>query len=1062
MARMRRCRRPWHTLLLACAGTCLSTPAAWRSACAAEPPQTTGTNPVTHPAAAKAAAGALDLSGLLSAQPATPGPISFSAIRATTWNEGPLRRLLLDESVKVTLAGHRFEAKKAAVFMQRTEREGLAVEQVFLYFEHVTSTAPGGIAINSPLLPVRAVITPTGVIELSADLITHGRPPSRTPMGAFADKADQSLAAALARLPRSPVPQATGESAATANPSIFQSTPPVPPVGPPAPGESQGLPVAPPATLLPPAPGPTDPTAGAELREPIFSSRGIITVAAPDVTVVSGEDENAVIITGGVTLQYEDRESARTLQLSAQRAVIFLDPGPLTDTTQFSAAGVRGIFLEGGVIAGDGKYSVRAPEVFYDVRNNKAVMLDAVFWTYDEQRRLPLYVRAKSIRQESAEQFIAKSATMTNSAFFDPELSIGASTVTISRRQRPIPQGGLDAAPPGTPTPTETQTLVEARNFTLRALGIPIFYWPYYSGDPTLNPIRDVRFENRSGSGGAIKATINAYSLIGLRRPGDTRFDLLTDYFFERGPALGTRIAWNKSNSRGDIFAYGVLSDQGTDLLKPGTRIERDGEFRGIVTGEQRWKVDEKWTIFAEIAYIQDETFVDAFFEDLGESRREFTNRIVGRRLAGNTSLAIEAKGTFQQFLANEYLLQSQGYAVTKIPEATYVRLADDLLDGRVSYSSEYRAGWLALSFDEPLAREHGFTTNSLAQRALGINADQSLAQALEARGYSEDDVARFDTRHEVSINENLGPVRLTPFVVGRITAYNDDFDSFAPAEDDQTRLWGAAGVRLSTTVQRIYESAQWRALDIHRLRHIIEPNATLWHAGTNIDGRDLPVYDDAVESLAEGSMYRIGVNQTFQTQRGGPGRWHNVDLLSVNTDYVHSSGDTDTQGPIGRFFDFRPELSNPGDYLVADAIMRVTDATSLTGNTVFDFDLSQQATTSVGLLMRHAPGFVTIGDIRYLNAQDTTFVNMGAFYDLSTKYSVTAAASYNVDESQFQTMAVELRRRFSSSLLGLHISYNEITGETSFGFILQPYGASKGAGISGIGGADIGSRFGG
>ena len=41
---------------------------------------------------------------------------------------------------------------------------------------------------------------------------------------------------------------------------------------------------------------------------------------------------------------------------------------------------------------------------------NKALLLDAVFWTYDEDRRLPLYLRADVIRQESQQEFSGERA----------------------------------------------------------------------------------------------------------------------------------------------------------------------------------------------------------------------------------------------------------------------------------------------------------------------------------------------------------------------------------------------------------------------------------------------------------------------------------------------------------------------------------------------------------------------------------------------------------------------------------------------------------------------------
>jgi hypothetical protein len=810
-----------------------------------------------------------------------------------------------------------------------------------------------------------------------------------------------------------------------------------------APGQSSGAMPPDAAVSVTQAPLPTLAQARRAAQEEIFAKDGIISLGAPDVQVVTKEDETAIMATGGVTATYSDTRSGRVLQLTAQRLVVFMDPVRLEDAGRLSVSSIRGMYLEGDVTATDGKFTLRGPQIYYDIRRNSAIMLDAVFWTYDERRQLPLYVRAASIQQTAADQFTATQATLTNTAMLDPELSIGASSVTITRRTASPERGPLDAANPAAGV---SGTVVQARNVTLRAGAVPIFYWPRYSGDPALMPIKDLRVEQRDGSGVAVKATFNAYALLGLKKPGDGRFDLFTDYYFERGPAMGARLGWNNPDSSGGIMGYMVPFDAGSDLLKPGTKLSRNEDFRGILTGDQRWRIDERWSLAAEGSYISDPTLVDAFFEDQGETRREFTNRLRADRTDGNTQLSLEAKGTFNDFISNEWLLQSQGYSVGKLPEATYVRQADDLLaawrPGLVSYWSEYRVGAMQLAFDEIEPGKRGFTTVSLSQRAFGLDPTQSPGDRLRALGVSEETVTRADTRHEVTFNGEAGPVRIQPFLQGRLTAYDTSFTAFSPEEEDETRLHGAVGVRASTSFERIHDGIDSRLLDIHRLRHIIEPNVTVWTSGTTVNASDLPIYDQTVEALADGTIVRVGATQTLQTQRGAAGRWHTTDLLVVNTDFVSSSGNADSRGPIGRIYDYRPEYANPGDYFVGDVVYRLTDATSLTGGSVFEFETNQQAMSTLGMIIRHAPEFTTYGDLRYINILDSTYVNLGASYEFTVKYSASVAAAYDIDQGGFQTAGLEVRRRFASMLLGVNLGYNDITGETSFGFVLRPHGA--------------------
>lgn len=838
------------------------------------------------------------------------------------------------------------------------------------------------------------------------------------------------------------------------------------PVGPAAVIDINGpdQPVPAPVKVEAPA-GETAPAPPAARRaEPLFAKSGTLTLSSGDITIITNAQadpqqpaESAVTCVGGVTILYRDLRG-RALQLSAQRAVIFL--ANAADTPVLSApmpaSAVRGIYLEGAVAASDGTYSIRSPQIFYDLVADKAVMIDAVFSTYSQERGVPLYVRAKEIRQESARQWTARKAVFTNSAFEDPELSIGATTVTIEQRTRPL----ADPSPLPTGPQSESYFHATADHVTLRAVGVPFFYWPTYAGDPSQPFLRDLRVENRSGSGIALRTAWNAAQLLGLEAPEGTSADLLADVYIDRGPALGARVRWELARHKGDLFAYAIPLDNGTDVLKPGTEISRTDDFRGIITLQDRFVLDRVWTITAEGSYISDEAFVDAFFEEAGETRREFTNRVVAARREDNTLLAFEFKTKFNDFTPNEWLLQSPGYSVSKLPEASYIRIADDLLPrsapGLLTHFQEYRVGAYAMALDEVTPRSRGFDTDFLAQKAFGLSPDESIAQALRSRGYTEEQISRLDTRQEVTAKLEAGPVHLTPFITARATLYDNTFAAFNPEGNDAARLWTSAGVRASTTLTRIYDGIDSRLLDIHRLRHSITPSVTVWAAGTNVEASDIPTYDPLVDALADGESVRLGLLQTLQTKRGGPGRWIDTDLLRLNTDLVFSSDDTDAGTPLGRFFDSRPEYSALGNFFTADGAYRLTDAASLVGSAVYDFDSHQQDMSSAGVMLTHSPGWSTLVDVRYINPQDSTIVGMWGNYDLLDKYALTLAPSYDAAEGRFQSMFVQFTRRFSALQMSVGVTYNDITSETTFGFVIQPYGARRGAGVEGLGGTNF------
>lgn len=985
-----------------------------------------------------------DFAGLRLPPEVVAGRVAFAASVVTTWEEPPfyasggqpskpVQRMLLQKDVSVTLGTFRFTADNAVVWMAPLEdsdpQAAPDVVQVYVYFQNAgTPEDDASVAVRGDRLSVEGVMRIEGGMSgvlLHADVTRRGRPDEP-----LVREGERALAERLRRLIGATPPAEEPPGVRAAREDYEASAERILEL------EERLL------------PAPAD--------EPIFAKSGVFTLYAPGTpTITAGEDETTIQATDGVVVQYWDRARDRTLQLTAQRAVVFLDGGHLAEYTRFDAANVRGIYLEGDVMADDGRFSVRAPRVYYDVRANRAVMLDAVYWTYDRKRRLPLYVRAETIRQESTNTFKAEHAKFSNTAFFEPHLSVGASTVTITQQIKPMPDGTMDR-----------RSFVDARNITMNAGDIPFFYWPVYAGDPEELPLREIGLEN-SGSGTAVKTAWNALSLLGLGRDPRYNADLLLDYYFDRGLGLGTAMEWRDRDFAGDLVVYGLPNDTGEDVLSTGAKIQQDGELRGMVLGEHRAAVTERWTLSLELAYISDDTFVDAFYPELGRNRREFENSIAGRRLEGNSYLSAEVKGTFNDFISNQYLVQTPGYSVQRTPDATYARLADDLLGdlspGLLTWSSEYRAGYYAMAFAEPAVKDFGFNTLALSERAFGVTPDQSIADRLRAEGLNENGVGRFDTRQELSAQLRAWDVNFTPFAVGRFTAYSTDFESFSPEADEPYRLWGDVGMRADTMFQRVDNSVESRTFDLHRIRHLVEPSVTFWTAATTINRGDLPVYDQTVEDIQEGTATRLAVDQTWQSQRGGPARSRSVDVFKLNAEAVISSSNVDASSPVGRFFDFRPEYSTLGTFGALEAVWQASEAVGLAARTTYDFDLNQPAYTYAGAIVDHTPDFSSFAQLRYVNSQNNTFLTLGTRYVLTTKYSVSGSVTWDTEAGELQYITGEIRRRFPNVVFGVSAGYNNINDVTSFGFVFQPVGFDRsGAFLRGLGGQSQSSGFGG
>lgn len=946
-----------------------------------------------------------------------PGDARLAALRAAVWTVGDTQRAVLEGDVRLDVGGYSLRADRASVWIDTLyPGDETRLRQIAIYLDNARDPlASAGSVVRAERLLVTVVVT--GDVLLRADSFQRGRPADST----FVVEGERRLARFL--IDNLAVAQA-GEA-----PSLLQPV-------------DENLRVPPSAlrdvyataaeieAAIPPPDDRLPPASGGEIRP---AREGVVSFSAPDVSLLSRPDERVVVLTGGVALQQVDAATGRTVQLTATRAVVFLDPGDLLAATTPTDA-VRGVYLEGDVVATDGSYTLRGAQVFYDPQTQKAMLVDAVFWTYDEVRGIPIYARAKTIRQESERQWTAKDVRLSNAAFAEPTLSIGARSVTVTRVEPGAGatlREGVSGAAAGI-----GGVVIDAQAPTFRLGGAPILPLPRYKGDLGNPPLRRIQVDSRAGSP-IVRTTWDLETLANLDFGPGFNADLLLDGYLKRGPAVGLEADWSTSESFGAFFGY-MVYDEGEDRFATGREIDRDGDLRGLATFEHALRLNADWTLFLDGAYTSDPAFAAAFFPGIGETAREFSSGVALRRVRDNEYFLAQVRGALQDWVPNEYLLQSPGYITERLPETTYARVADDLFDGAATYSSETTAGLVSLRFIDVRPEELGYDTASLAQRAFGIAPTASLADRLRAQGLDEDGVARFDTRHEISVPIGNDLVRVVPFAVARLTAYDDDFNEFN-TDAESTRLYGAGGVRIATTIQRVDDSVSNAALDLHRMRHLIEPSVTLWHGESNAPQGAYPVYDTRTEGINTGTAMRAGVKQTWQTYRGGPGRWHSVDWLVLNLDYVWSSGDADRTSPIGRWVESRPEYSALGDYFTGDALWQATDALAFTGLAVYDTEEDDLATAAVGSIFDVSPDLRAFTELRHIDPIDSTLLDLGADWLVSAKYSVGALAVVDLDESRVQSVGVEVERRFAQLRFNVAVAYDDISNDASIGIAIQP-----------------------
>ena len=971
--------------------------------------------------------------GVELSDPVLAADLTLSGVRGWSWRDGGATRLHLERDVVVAIGAYEFVADAATVWIEASPSDA-GVELVAVVLEGARSR--GASPYDDPTVVVggeRVLVTgrlrTSRGAELRVDELVRGVP-------AYGVAVERILSAQ-----RRLAGHLRGVAGVDGGP----------------PGSEwrgvDGVPFAEPGFV-------DDRGVGVvEGRPPVLPERGTVTVFAPTLEMrggPGGEGGDAggdvLVVPDGLTVLYEPAGRESSVQLTAQRGVVFLERTAAEVGFEFSADEIAGIYLEGDVqvttvsgtgIVGSGGtggasgvgsgrvFRVQGDRVYYEPRGDRGVFLDAVFSTVDDRRGLPLYVRADAIRQVSAREFRASGARLANIGFARPHFSLGARELTITRPAPGQPDG---------------RTRVSAEGVTVRAGGAPVFWLPSVEMDAEGTPLRKVAVNSEQGDT-AVRTEWDLAALLGLDSSAGNDAALLVDGFLSRGVGVGVDLGWSTPTVRGELLAYGVY-DTGEDQLTSGAEIDSPREFRGLIDGGTILTLGPRWTTWVDVGWVSDVAFTDAYFEGLAETRREFIAEVAATRVDPGSpydAVTVEVSQALNNFIPNEYLLQSSGYQVEKLPEVGFYSIGRSVFDGALSYTGETTAGAMNLTFAENRLRRQGFDTDKRAQAGFGLGPDDRLSDRLRDQGYSEATVMRLDSRHEIEAPMRFGALRAVPFAVGRFTAWDTDFDEFTAAQgrddEDSQRLFGAVGLQLATTLSKVDNTFQSELFDLNRMRHLIEPSVTIWQGESSVDQRDLPVYDETVESLADGFVFRAGVTSTWQTMRGRPGQQVSVDWLKLRVEYVSTGDDDQIESPIGSFDESRPELSNLGDFVDSEAVLQLTDAVALTGSLVFDTDKSEARRSTAGVILDHGYGFSSFVEYRELDTPNASSVAGGARYELTKKYAVELFATYDIDDGNAQRIGAQVQRRFPQWTLDLGLDFDEIEDNVGLSISMRAAG---------------------
>ena len=404
-----------------------------------------------------------------------------------------------------------------------------------------------------------------------------------------------------------------------------------------------------------PAPGPVVPNASGFRRIDIFprsdvGGRGEYR-PQPDGTTVG-------VITGGVNVIIQGIQTdslpgglgvggpgADKIDLETDRAVIWTagDIGVGGSFEQQNDTPLE-IYMEGNIVFRQGDRAVYADRMYYDVRRQVGVILNAEMLTplpkvgdYEYQGLVRL--KAGVIRQLDESRYVATDALFTTSRLEEPSYHLGSNTITLEDNRIPVfdPATGV--------TTYEHERLARSRNNFVHIGGVPLLYWPTIATnlEEPVFYISDFRFREDRVFGTQVLVDFNLFQLLGMEEPDGVDWDVSLDYLSDRGLGYGTDINYNFDSFlgingpvRGRFDAW-AIDDGGLDNLGFGRRtLVPEEDYRGRVFWNHRHRfVDgllEDWVGQVEVGFISDRTFLEQYYETEWDQNKDETT---GARASG-------------------------------------------------------------------------------------------------------------------------------------------------------------------------------------------------------------------------------------------------------------------------------------------------------------------------------------------------------------------------------------------------------------------------------------------
>jgi lipopolysaccharide export system protein LptA len=864
--------------------------------------------------------------------------------------------------------------------------------------------------------------------------------------------------------------------------------------------------------LLVPGSDPTDPEfRSVQIQSPSGSLRRvrISPRSAVSYNILSFEStattppEQVVVITGGVNILIDGVGEYGTVDLSADRMVIWRQS---SGSKEFESESIQSrdapfqVYMEGNIVirqGGDptvlpgrstpdlsgnggpaseeglsfveqqrrgqlGEIVLRGTQAVYDAREDRALLLNAELKTYIPRIQGNIRIRAERIRQHARNSFHAERAWVSGSQFAKPGYRVQSSDIYLEPRiVNPWvgPQGNVDPIT-GQPIVTEVPWITSLNN-TFLVGDVPLFYSPFFAApaDQPNVPLRRATVGHDSILGGKFETVWNMFMLLGLEEPAGVRWDLYADYFTERGPAFGMGTEYTgqglfglPGTYAGNGLIYGI-HDSGNDVLGTGRNsLMPKDEARGRILLRHRHFLPANASLIAEIGLISDRNYLEQFNEREFDNGKDNETLLYLKQDLGNFAWSILARPQLNDFEnTTEWL-----------PRGDLYLFSEPLLNGLLTWSSHTSAGYGNL---EPSVAPSD--PNDLFN-PLPFVADVGGAVLM--------------SRHELRMPFSVGPVNLVPFVMGEAAVWGEGFDG-----NSIDRFVGSAGVRSSLLIWRTYPFVSSRVFNLNGLAHKIRLEAEYALTESTRDLAEIPQYNEfddnaqerfrqrlitntfggrlpavfeprgyAVRTGAGSSLMspyhelvddqqvvRLALRQRLQTKVGPPDRLRIRDWMRLDLE--------------ASFFP-KANRDNFGEdvgLLGGQYQWNFGDRTRLEASTYFDLFDNAQELWNIGLhSQRTSRGSVYMGVRQVKGAGlDSQILTCSYSYSMGPKWFSTAYTAYDLGETRNAGQGLVITRIGADFLIHLGVNYDESKENAGIALSIEPrFGLFNGSSGGGFG----------